>query len=446
MKSVILALTLILSQIPAYAQSPLERQRIALVIGNSAYHNSPLTNPVNDARAMEQALKDVGFTVIRVENADTNEMYQAVKEFGLRLNENTVALFYFSGHGTQYEGENYLLSTDDDKLINEDQLKYVAVKANYILSVMEGSRSDMNIFLLDACRNPPKFAAKTKSFDREKGLANMNSSGDTLISYATAPGKVAYDGDGKNSPYTASLIKRIREPKTIVNVLQDVTKDVFQSTGAKQRPWYNASLTRDFYFTLPTPETTTLPPAPQITTPQPQIAAQVPPPAQQTTIPPAENPAWLAGLLAWADEFKLTPQQLPRESKALQQLTHLNLGHENSKQPKITRLPAEIGQLRALKQIDLYDNGLTTLPKEIGQLQQLQQLDLGGNRLTSLPAEIGALQQLQQLKLDDNQLQKLPVEIIRLNNLQELNLSINPRLQTSNEQEIFIQKIKSIKR
>ena len=137
---------------------------------------------------------------------------------------------------------------------------------------------------------------------------------------------------------------------------------------------------------------------------------------------------------------------MPRESKALQQLTHLNLGHENSKQPKITRLPAEIGQLRALKQIDLYDNGLTTLPKEIGQLQQLQQLDLGGNRLTSLPAEIGALQQLQKLKLDDNQLQKLPVEITRLNNLQELNLSINPRLQTSNEQEIFIQKIKSIKR
>lgn len=438
MKSVILALTLILSQIPAYAQSPLERQRIALVIGNSAYHNSPLTNPVNDARAMEQALKDVGFTVIRVENADTNEMYQAVKEFGLRLNENTVALFYFSGHGTQYEGENYLLSTDDDKLINEDQLEYAAVKANYILSVMEGSRSDMNIFLLDACRNPPKFAAKTKSLDWKKGLVGMGSSGDTFISYATAPGKVAYDGDGKNSPYTASLIKRIREPKPIVIMIQDVTNDVVQSTGAKQRPWYNASLTKNFYFTLP--------PAPQITTPQPQIAAQVPPPAQQTTIPPAENPAWLAGLLAWADEFKLTPQQLPRESKALQQLTHLNLGHENSEQPKITRLPAEIGQLRALKQIDLYDNGLTTLPKEIGQLQQLQQLDLGGNRLTSLPAEIGALQQLQKLKLDDNQLQKLPVEIIRLNNLQELNLSINPRLQTSNEQEIFIQKIKSIKR
>lgn len=200
MKSVILALTLILSQIPAYAQSPSEKQRIALVIGNSAYHNSPLANPVNDARAMEQALKDVGFTVIRVENADTNEMYQAVKEFGLRLNENTVALFYFSGHGTQYEGENYLLSTDDDKLINEDQLEYAAVKANYILSVMEGSRSDMNIFLLDACCNPPKFAAKTKSFDREKGLANMNSSGDTLIPMPPHQAKLPTTGMVKTAP------------------------------------------------------------------------------------------------------------------------------------------------------------------------------------------------------------------------------------------------------
>lgn len=444
----ILILLLTFSQLPALA----EKKRIALVIGNSTYHNSPLTNPVNDARAMEQVLKEVGFSVTRVENANMKEMEQAVIDFGSSLNKDTIGLFYFSGHGTQHNGENFLLSTDDHRLVSESLLEYTAIRANYVLKMMQDSESDLNILILDACRNPPKFASTTKSFSREKGLANMNATKGILIAYATAPGEVAYDGKGKNSPYTASLVKRIREPLPIEQVLKNVGRDVQADTEEKQTPWVSTSFNGDFYFTLPTE--IVAPPTVQQPVQQPQIMVQNPPPAQQTTAvppvtqttapPPVENTAWLAGLLAWAEEFNLTPEQLPRDPKALQKLTRLNLGYEKKGQRKITHLPVEIGELRALQQIELYDNSLESIPKEIGQLQQLQKLDLSGNRLTNLPAEIGALHKLQKLNLYDNDLKKLPVEITHLDKLQEIDISINPNIEISNEQTAFFQRIKTI--
>ena len=131
--------------------------------------------------------------------------------------------------------------------------------------------------------------------------------------------------------------------------------------------------------------------------------------------PPAQDDAWVARLIAWAEEFQISEKDLPRSRDALLSLQELDLSHDfDSPVPKITWLPPEIGQLQQLQQLQLDSNRLTTLPPEIGQLQQLQKLSPGGNRLTTLPPEIGKLRQLQQLNLRENQLTTLPPEIAQL--------------------------------
>ena len=235
----------ILLALPALAA----QERIALVIGNAGYPGGgQLANPVNDARAMQNALERAGFQVIKLEDAGLEDMESAILAFSKRLDKNTVGLFYYSGHGLQYDGNNYLLPIDTtDKIEAPAHLRSKAVSVDYVLASMENS--GLNIVIFDACRNIP-----FRSFQRSvpSGLAAMNHYPDgTLIAYATAPGKVALDGLGENSPYTASLVKRMAEPLPLEQLLKKVRSDVRAETGDRQSPWYNASIEGDFYFTAP---------------------------------------------------------------------------------------------------------------------------------------------------------------------------------------------------
>ena len=379
-----------------------EPERVALVIGNADYHKGRLSNPIADARAMKQALKEAGFDVTLVENANKKEMNKAISDFGRRLNENTISLFYFSGHGVQYEDNNYLIPIGGENINNWEEIKESSVAAKYPVNLMVKSKSAANIVILDACRNDP-FPDSAYNPDRDikvEGLAEMSVKG-AVIAYSTAAGAKALDGPpGDNSPYTKTLIKWIRSDQPIATALANVAAEVYQETNGKQFPWFHYGMIGNFSF-------------------MPQAAGS----SNTAATVRQDEDAWVERLGAWADEFQIQEKDLPRDKAALLALQKLDLSRYHSPLPKITRLPPEIGQL-----------------------QQLRELYLNGNQLTALPAAIGQLQQLQRLTLRKNQLTTLPDEITRLRQLEALYIKNNPKLQLTPAQEQFLQGVKEVDR
>ena len=221
--------------------------RIALVIGNSAYRNvSPLDNPDNDAELMTTTLEKAGFKVTKLINADQNTMKRAMLEFGRELRDGADAsLFYYSGHGVQVKAENYLIPVDAS-IKDEDEVGFQAIDVNAFLQTMDSSPSKVKIVVLDACRDNP-YGNQFRSASR--GLASVTAPSGTYIAYSTAPGSVAEDGDGKNSPYTAALAQFILQPGLkIEEAFKQTRVQVMKSSDQKQVPWESSSLTGDFYF------------------------------------------------------------------------------------------------------------------------------------------------------------------------------------------------------
>lgn len=235
---------------PAPGATATKVQRIALVIGNSAYKEAPLANPVNDARAVAKALTESGFLVIIKENADQRTMQSAVRDFGDRLRSSGGAgLFYYAGHGMQIKGRNYLIPVGAT-LEREDEVAYAAMDAQAVLDKMESAGNATNIMILDACRNNP-FTRGTRS--AQAGLAQMDAPLGTLVAYATAPGSVASDGSGgSNGLYTEHLLKAMRQPgMKVEDVFKQVRAGVRKDSQGKQIPWESTSLEGDFFFTTP---------------------------------------------------------------------------------------------------------------------------------------------------------------------------------------------------
>jgi len=236
---------------PAKAQAApaaVQSRRVALVIGNGAYKQGPLKNPVNDARDMAAALLQLGFEVILRENASLDVMEQAVEEFWAKLRRGGAGLFYFAGHGLQVNGRNYLVPVDA-RLSAEQDAKYRCMDAGLVLGRMENAGNDLNLVILDACRNNP-FSRSWRS--GAEGLAKMDAPKGSIIAYATAPDSVAADGDGRNGVYTEKLLKAMRAPGQPVElVFKRVRDEVMRATGDKQVPWESTSLRGDFYFTMP---------------------------------------------------------------------------------------------------------------------------------------------------------------------------------------------------
>jgi hypothetical protein len=183
--------------------------RIALVIGNAAYAYAPLRNPVNDAREMAVALQDAGFEVDMRLDVGQRDMLAALRAFGQRLQAGGgVGLFYFAGHGMQIKGRNYLIPVGTD-IASEDEVAYQALDAQAVLDKMESAGNGMNLLILDACRNNP-FLRNTRA--ASQGLAPMDAPVGTLVAFATAPGSVAVDGDGRHDLFTLHLLQAIRQP------------------------------------------------------------------------------------------------------------------------------------------------------------------------------------------------------------------------------------------
>ncbi|WP_299809438.1 caspase family protein [uncultured Roseibium sp.] len=223
--------------------------RLALVIGNGAYSNvTALDNPVNDAVLMADSLRQVGFDVTLITEATQDKLIRAISDFGRRLREagdDATGLFYYAGHGVQSFGSNYLLPVDIE-LRDAADLSLVGVPANAVLRQMFSARNQTNIVILDACRNNP-FSAIPDLTDN--GLAEMKAPTGTYLAYSTAPGEIAVDGGGSNSPFTEALARRLSTPGVPIEALfKDVRVEVLEATGGNQTPWDTSSLTVDFQF------------------------------------------------------------------------------------------------------------------------------------------------------------------------------------------------------
>ncbi len=231
--------------------------RIALVIGNGAYTEGPLANPVNDARDMAATLRQYGFEVLSGENRNRRQMEDLIREFGRKIRSGGVGMFYFAGHGVQVNGANYLIPIGA-QINGEAEVKYEAVDAGFVLAQMEEARNRLNIVVLDACRNNP-FARSFRSPSR--GLASIDAPVGTLIAYATAPGRTASDGGGRNGLYTKELLAAMQLPGLkLEDVFKRVRAEVRRQSNNQQIPWEASSIEGDFYFSDSLPMTKDLRP------------------------------------------------------------------------------------------------------------------------------------------------------------------------------------------
>jgi uncharacterized caspase-like protein len=231
------------------ALSPINHlPRFALIVGNSRYSEAPLKNPANDASAIAEQLRGMGFTVTLKLDAGRQEMVDAIQSFGNNLaKQKSVGLFYFAGHGAQLAWRNYLIPVD--AVIEQvSDMQTRAVDVGTLLNGLSKAGNPMNVVILDACRDNPFGKARVE----QKGLSQLDAPPGTLLAYATSPGNVAADGEGRNGLYTEYLLREMqaREAK-IEDVFKRVRLNVRRESEGRQIPWESTSLEEDFYFLPP---------------------------------------------------------------------------------------------------------------------------------------------------------------------------------------------------
>jgi len=223
--------------------------KVALVIGIKNYEAvPPLTNTINDARDISASLKARAFSVIELYDPKTKaELRNAVIEFNkaLRDQPNGVGMLYYSGHGMQVDGVNYLIPASATLEIKSD-IEEQCLNVDYILRAMEESGNQLNIIVLDACRNNP-FRSFSRSAD--KGLNMVDAPKGSYIVFATKPGSVASDGTGRNGLFTSKLLKFIStQGLSLEDVFKNVAAEVAKDSNDQQRPWISSDFTGIFFF------------------------------------------------------------------------------------------------------------------------------------------------------------------------------------------------------
>ena len=229
-----------------------QEQRVALIIGNGAYAQGALTNPVNDARDIAAALRSTGFEVLFGANQNRKQMRELIRQFGDKIRNGGVGLFYFAGHGVQVNTTNYLIPISAE-ITKETEVEEESVSVNFVLAQMEDARNKLNIVILDACRDNP-FARSFRTAS-ERGLAVTKSAPTgTLVAYATAAGSVASDGAGRNGLFTQELLANLKTPGlTLESVFRRTRTTVRSKSKGQQVPYeYTSVEGDDFYFFPPT--------------------------------------------------------------------------------------------------------------------------------------------------------------------------------------------------
>jgi uncharacterized caspase-like protein len=268
MRILCFVVALLIWAVPAHAE-----RRVALVIGNSAYAHVPqLANPKNDAADMAKKLQELGFEVVVGEDLDLSSMRKTAREFTRKIEGADMALFFYGGHGLQVNGSNYMAPVDA-QLMSYNDLDYEAFPMDMILTAMERN-TKVNLVFLDACRDNPLAENLARSMGTRsgavgRGLAKLGSGVGSLIAFATQPGNVALDGDGRNSPFTTALLKHLGTPgQSVTEDLVLVRREVLDATEGKQVPWDNSSLTGPVILKEKPKEEPKVEPAPEVKAPQ----------------------------------------------------------------------------------------------------------------------------------------------------------------------------------
>ncbi|MDF7821817.1 SUMF1/EgtB/PvdO family nonheme iron enzyme [Runella sp. MFBS21] len=229
-------------------ETPNNERRLALVIGNAAYSGNALANPINDARAVRDALRRLGFTVQYYENVGKTNMEEALIQFTKDLNRHNVGLFYFAGHGFESKDKvNYLMSTDITSSTNEVLAKEKSLNLDAVIESMRIANSHTNLLVIDACRNNP-FRAWNR--DGTQGLATVSPPAGTVVFFASSPGQTADDNrGGKNGLFTEEFLQQLETPNLeLTQVLKNTGRAVYRRSG-NQLPAITGTLLDDFYFT-----------------------------------------------------------------------------------------------------------------------------------------------------------------------------------------------------
>ncbi len=204
-------------------------RKVALVVGNAAYANAlPLANPLNDANDVCSALRKLDFEVIcKLNISSKRDFKDAIYEFSGKLNENSVAFFYFAGHGLQIDGLNYLIPTKA-ALRTKSDIEDESVQINYLMNELEARRPALNIFVLDACRDNP-FVSPIRGYAPTMGLASqLYMPRNSIVAMSTGPGQLSLDGTGRNGTFTKNLLKHVLTPRQTV-------EDMFKAASGGTR-------------------------------------------------------------------------------------------------------------------------------------------------------------------------------------------------------------------
>jgi hypothetical protein len=254
--TVLAGLSLIATPSPVGSDRPLPaalQKRVALVVGNSAYrYVRKLDNPRNDATDIGAALKRFGFEVIAGLDLDRAALAGKIREFTASLRGADVGVFFYAGHGLHVSGQNYLVPVDA-RFTGAFSPDLDLVRLDLVHRTME-REAHTNLLFFDACRDSPfsdglSRSTGTRSAEIGRGLAVVQGGAGTLISFSTQPGTLALDGKGRNSPYSAALLRQLATSREdLGTMLIAIRNEVMEETDRKQVPWEHSALTGRFYF------------------------------------------------------------------------------------------------------------------------------------------------------------------------------------------------------
>lgn len=229
-------------------------RRLALVIGNNAYPAAPLKNAVNDAVAIAAALNKHGFVVQRHTDVTLEALERSIDQFLISIKAGDVALVYYSGHGMQIDGDNYIIPTSFAPK-DEIDAKHSSYSVDRLMERLAERDPRLNLLILDSCRDNPFHPTRSHT----KGWAPTNTGWGTFVAFATAPGSTASDNPGGvNGLFTSKLVGALEQPGwSLDSVFSWVRKQVFFESKGQQLPWTSSSVIGDFYFIPPTAASST---------------------------------------------------------------------------------------------------------------------------------------------------------------------------------------------
>jgi len=237
-------ISLLLLSSPAFAA-----QKVALVIGNSQYKNvdDNLKNPVNDAKAIDARLKELGFDTEMLSNANLDSMLKGINRARSKVDANGTLVFYYAGHGVQLDGKNYLVPVDA-QMADADRVQREAIQVKEVIDKFNQSSAAVRVLMLDACRNDPfpkTYRSSTRGLAREELQLNKG----MMVLYAASQGEVAADGVGSHGTFTEALLQGLSQANIkLPELMDDVTTLVQQKTKNKQNPYYEGTGLARFVF------------------------------------------------------------------------------------------------------------------------------------------------------------------------------------------------------